>query len=84
MATSAPLFFRMHCDSHWLSWGQTRPQTAGRQFFSLSLLMPEAKSPLLAKEMNPGISISTGQPLTQRGFLHCMHRFASAMTISCV
>ena len=30
MATGSPLMPRTHFASHWVSWGQTRPDTAGR------------------------------------------------------
>ena len=32
MATGSPFLPRMHWPSHWISWGHTRPQTAGRAF----------------------------------------------------
>ena len=31
MPTGSFLMPRVHLPSHWLSWGQTRPQTAGRE-----------------------------------------------------
>ena len=45
MATGSPFFPRMHTFSHWSSWGQTRPQTAGRLFISFSLRAAPPKSP---------------------------------------
>ena len=30
MATGSPLMPRTHLPSHWFSWGQTRPEMAGR------------------------------------------------------
>ena len=36
MEIGSPLMPRMHFPSHWVSWGHTRPQTAGR---ALALLM---------------------------------------------
>ena len=74
-----PLCFSIYtATSHWLSWGQTLPHTAGRQFFSLSFRMPPLKSPFTMKEIKSGISISTGHPVLHRGFLHCKQRLASA------
>jgi hypothetical protein len=59
----------MHLPSHWISWGQTRPQTAGRLFCFQMWRMDWVKSPSLASRMNPGMSTPTGQPSTQPGVL---------------
>ncbi len=72
----------MHRPSHWLSWGQTRPQTAGRLFCVHTFRMDWVKSPSLMNRMKPGMSIPTGQPSTQPGFLHCRQRAASSWAIS--
>ena len=45
METGVSFLPTMHRPWHWLSWGQTRPQTAGRLFFSHSLRMAWVKSP---------------------------------------
>src|SRR3989339_511474 len=78
MATDSCLIPRIHFSSHCSSCGQTRPQIAGRAFVSLFFLTDAAKSPLATWVKNPGISTSTGQPLTHWAFLHFKQRFASA------
>ena len=82
MAIGAPFLPRMHIFSHCSSWGQTRPQTAGKAFVSLIFFTPEPKSRSTMHLMKPGILIPTGQPCRQSGFLHCRQREASETAIS--
>ena len=82
MATGSPFLARMHLPSHWLSWGQTRPQTAGRLFCFQIWRMDCVKSLSRMNLMKPGMSTPTGQPSTQPGFLHCRQREASSFAIS--
>jgi len=82
MATGSSFLPRMHTPSHWLSWGQTRPQTAGRLFRSQTLRMDLVNSPSLISRMNAGMSTETGQPSMQVGFLHWRHRSASRTAVS--
>ena len=39
METASPLIPRIHFPSHWLSWGQTRPQIAGSALDSEMMLV---------------------------------------------
>ncbi len=84
MATGRSFLPTMHLPSHCSSWGQTRPQTAGRAFLSQSLAVAPEKSPSAMHLMNSGMSTDTGHPSTQDGFLHCKHRLASVIAISSV
>ena len=67
---------------HWLSWGQTRPQMAGSRLTALMIPTDLRKSPSSTALMKPGMSISTGQPLTQGAFLHWRQRAASTTACS--
>src|SRR5512137_2129214 len=82
MATGSNFLPRTQSFSHWSSWGQTLPQTAGRQFVSLIFLAAPRKSPSATNWMNAGMSTSTGHPATHPGFLHMMQRLASSMAVS--
>src|SRR5512137_50632 len=82
MATGSHFLPRTQSFSHWSSWGQTLPQTAGRQFVSLIFRAAPMKSPSATSWMKAGMSMSTGHPDTQPGFLHWMHRLASSMAVS--
>jgi len=77
MATGAPFLCSRHSTSHCSSCGQTLPHTAGRQFFAFRILMAPLKSSSAIHFTNPGISISTGQPLTHSDFLQSRHLRAS-------
>ena len=77
--SARPSCARTHTASHCSSCGHTRPQMPGRLFFSLSFLTAPRKSPTAMSRMNPGMSISTGQPATHGAFLHCRHLSASCM-----
>ena len=68
MATGCPLLPSMHL-SHWSSWGHTLPHIAGRLFF-LYFSNGPSNSPCDRSLIKPGISISTGHPSIQVGFLH--------------
>ena len=88
MATGPPVFSgflpRRHLPSHWFSWGQTRPQTAGRELNSRRTLYAPGRSPFCSSPMNALMSISTGQPERHSGFLHWRQRLASAMASASV
>src|SRR6056297_912685 len=47
---------------HWVSWGHTRPQIAGRRLLSLIILTDLSKSPSSAAFKKAGMFIATGQP----------------------
>src|SRR5512137_480730 len=82
MATGSHFLPRTQSFSHWSSWGQTLPQTAGRQFVSLIFRAAPMKSPSATSWIKAGMSMSTGHPDTQPGFLHWMQRLASSMAVS--
>ena len=77
-----PLRPTTHSPSHWISWGHTRPHTAGRLFFSQIFRMAPLKSPSRMSPMKAGMSTPTGHPFTQFGFRHCRQRAASSRAIS--
>ncbi len=65
MATGHPEALpRLQTSSHCVSWGQTRPQMAGRALVSLILRTAAAKSPFSMSLMKLGMSMATGQPQT--------------------
>jgi hypothetical protein len=72
--------FFWHCSS----CGQTRPQMAGKLFFSLIFLIAPVRSFCFISLMKAGISTPTGQPSTHFGFAQFSHRDASAMACSSV
>ncbi len=78
MATGSPFFPRTQGISHCSSWGQTRPQTAGRALVSLIFLAASTNFPFATRSMNSGIWTPTGHPFTHWGFLHWMQRLASS------
>ena len=82
MATGSNFFPSVQCFSHWLSWGQTRPQTAGSRFSLLMISSALSNSPALIAWMNRGIGTLTGQPVTHFGSLQFRHRPASVRAIS--
>src|SRR5450759_1830220 len=82
MATGSCFTPRTQSCSHCSSWGQTRPQTAGKLLVSLSLAMAPAGSPAAIILTTAGMSIPTGQPRTHLGFLHSRQRLASSMAMS--
>ena len=82
MPTGSPLMPRMHLDSHWVSWGHTRPHTAGRLEERLMTSNAPSMSSLASFSMKAGMSIWTGHLLTQGLFLQFMQRRASSMAIS--
>ena len=82
METGSPFLPRIHCPSHWLSCGQTRPQIAGSALDSPITLYASSNHPSFTLEMNPGISIDTGHPCTHFAFLHPIHLFASSTASS--
>src|SRR5665811_1561890 len=82
MATGSCFTPRTQSCSHCSSWGQTRPQTAGKLVVSLSLAMAPAGSPAAIILTTAGMSMPTGQPRTHLGFLHSRHRLASSMAMS--
>ena len=78
METASPLIPRIHLPSHWLSCGQTRPQTAGSaedsamisaslldiSFFYLLNEMPEYRwIPGIPRRILRSYSLSSGLPL---------------------
>ena len=68
--------------SHWLSWGQTRPHTAGRALSLAMIWYAPSKSPSATLAINSGMWIFTGHPATQGIFLQLRHRAASSMACS--
>ncbi len=82
MATGSSLLPMMQVASHCTSCGQTRPQTAGSALESFRIRYDSGISLRARAPMNPGMSISTGQPGTHLGFLHCRQRSASRNAIS--
>ena len=82
IATGSPFIPNTHLPSHCDSWGHTLPQTAGNAlYFAISFAAP-SKLPSLTWDINPGMSIDTGHPLTHFGFLHPRHLFASTNALS--
>jgi len=79
MATGSPLMPRTQNFWHWLSWGQTRPQMAGRAFFSLIFLIASSNRFSFISAMKAGMSMSTGHPFRHWGFGHVRQRRASSM-----
>ena len=75
---------RTHCPSHWLSWGHTLPQTAGKADDSAIILAASSKFPNLTCPMNLGIWILTGHLETHLGFLQFKHLDASSIASSLV
>ena len=57
MPTGSPFTPRTHLDSHWLSWGHTRPHTAGREEERLMISNAPSMSSLASLAMNSGMSI---------------------------
>ncbi len=82
MLTDSPFFPMTQTFSHWSSWGQTRPHTAGSALVSLSFLAASLNFPSDMSLMNHGMSMFTGHPPMQTGFLHCMQRRASSFASS--
>ena len=86
--SSAPIFMgtpltpKTHFSIHWISWGQTLPQMAGRLFFSLIFLIASPVLPSFMNSMKAGMSMFTGQPSTHLGTLHWRHRSASTRACS--
>jgi len=80
--TGSSFLLRMQTISHCVSWGQTRPQIAGRMLVSFILRILPRTSPLAKSPMKPGISMPTGQPGMHNGFLHWMQRDASITAVS--
>ena len=74
MATGSPFLPSTQLLSHCSSCGQTRPQTAGRALVCLTVRIAAAKSPSATQPMKPGMSMPTGQPSTQPGFLQARQR----------
>ncbi len=75
--TDSIFLLMMHCASHCVSCGQTRPQTDGKAFDSRITARAPLKSRTSTCRMKRGMSIDTGQPETQAGFEHWMQRSAS-------
>ena len=63
--------------SHWDSCGHTRPHTAGSALDVFRIWYERLMSRFCRAAMKPGISMPTGQPGTQRGFLQRRQRSAS-------
>ena len=82
MATGSPLMPRTHLPSHWVSWGQTRPQTAGRLEDWAMIWYAASKLPSATSLMKSGMRIFTGQPPTQGLCLQFRQRLASSMAVS--
>ncbi len=82
MATGSFFLPTTHCPSHCVSWGQTRPQIAGSVFVCFMTFIASQKFPSAIWPMKPGMSILTGHPRTQPGFLHLRQRFASSTASS--
>jgi hypothetical protein len=83
MPTGSPLMPRVQTPSHWLSCGQTRPHTAGREEDCAMHLIGALK--ILGRDFcnkGSGIWMLTGQPATQGRFLQFRQRFASPTAIS--
>ena len=82
MEIGSPLMPRIHFPSHWLSWGHTRPQTAGSALDSAMVLAASSNLPSFTSAMNLGILIATGHPWMHFAFLQLMQRCASAWASS--
>src|SRR6185369_15677643 len=82
MATASPLTPRTHLASHWVSWGQTRPQTAGRALSPCSRRAAAGRSSFDRASSTSGMETPTGQPSTHGRCLHWMHRLASCTAAS--
>ena len=82
IATDSIFLASTHDPSHWLSCGQTRPQIAGSVFVRFITFIASQKLPRAIWPMKPGMSMFTGQPCTQPGFLHARQRFASSTASS--
>ena len=82
--TGSNLLASTHLTSHWVSWGQTRPQIAGRTLSSFIFRAAPRKSSSTTNSRKSIILISTGQPSIQVGFLHCRQRWASKIACSLV
>ena len=82
MPTLSVLMPRTHLPSHWFSCGHTRPHTAGSALDALSTAYAPSMSSSATFAIKAGISIFTGQPLTQGLFLQFRQRFASFTAIS--
>src|SRR3989304_9366725 len=68
--TDAPFLLRIHACSHCVSWGHTRPQTAGSALSDFISFIALAKSPSETYFKKAGIFTSTGQPFMHFGALH--------------
>ena len=84
MPTGSPFLPRTQYISHWVSWGHTRPQTAGRAEVLEMIWYAASKSPLATSAMNSGICTMTGQPCMQARFLQFKQRWASSRACSSV
>src|SRR5512136_841903 len=82
MATGSPLALYTHIASHWVSWGQTRPQTAGRALSRRSISAALGRSPSARALINSGMDTLTGQPAMHCLVLHCRQRRASRIASS--
>ncbi len=82
IAIGACLFASEQAASHWVSWGQTRPQIPGRLFLLLSILTASGISPSTIALIKSGMSIPTGQPSMQGRLGHWIQRLASSLACS--
>ena len=74
----------VHFISHCVSWGQTLPQTAGKELDSEMISYALSKFPKATSWIKSGILIFTGQWATHGLFGHPKHLFASSIAISAV
>ncbi len=82
MASGSPFLPSTQLRSHCSSCGHTRPQTAGSALVCLTVRMAAPKSPAATLPRKPGMSMPTGQPSTQPGFLQVRQRAASSRASS--
>ena len=71
--TGSPLIPNTHLPSHWLSCGQTLPQTAGKALYFATSFAASSNSPFFIYPIKLGMSIDTGHPSTHLGFLQPKH-----------
>ena len=82
MPTLSPLIARTQPPSHWVSWGQTRPQTAGKEEDILIMLYASSYFFSFIFPIKAGISIETGHFELHGLFLQFKHLFASFIACS--
>ena len=79
ICTGLPFLPSTQCPWHCFSWGQTRPQMAGKLLLALMMDIAAPMLPMDNSCTKSGISLSIGHPLRHWGILQCRQRLASSI-----